>query len=303
MSINQNNRPLISVIITCYNQEAVIAATLSSVLEQTYSTWECLVVDDGSIDQSAREIDKFVEKDERFSYLYQHNVGVASARNLGFSKSIGEYIQFLDADDLLLPEKLACQVDHFLSDETIDVSYSNHQHYFREKEQYKIFQFEEIDPLPLKQLLSGWQNGVSLPTHSPIFRRSIWSNNELPYPEDYSNRCEDWVFLVLVAARNKKFAYLDKVLCTYVIHNENFTRDIKESCIAAIQAAHYLEDKIPSDLQKDFVSDVIDRSLTRFHEAKKPEVLYASRNWQLGNLLTRPVFFLYRSVQKLFGRR
>ena len=139
--------------------------------------------------------------------------------------------------------------------------------------------------------------------HAPLYRRSIWAEEELPYPEDYHGRCEDWVFLVLVASKGVKFAYLDKVLCTYFIYDESFTSDIGDSCTAAIAAAQYLEDRIPKQHRDGFVSGVIRRSLDRYHNAKKAEVLYASKNWQLGNMLTKPFFAVGKAFQRAIDKR
>lgn len=90
----------ISIIIPCYNEETVIRKTLSMVHNQTYKNIEIIVVDDGSVDQT-KEIVKDVELSyPNTHYFYQSNSGVSSARNLGIKKSTGQYIMFLDADDM-----------------------------------------------------------------------------------------------------------------------------------------------------------------------------------------------------------
>jgi glycosyltransferase involved in cell wall biosynthesis len=289
--------PKISTIITCYNQTKDIAEAIGSVSKQTFSEWECIVVDDGSTDDGAKVIGEFVRSDERIKYYFQKNAGVASARNAGFRRARGEFIQFLDGDDLIDPQKFEIQVDHFRADKTIDVSCVGHRHYYKSKGLFEIYHSEPIEAYPLRQLLQDWQGRLSFPPHAPMFRRSIWSEGGLPYPEDYKERCEDWIFLVLVAAKNVKFAQLDKVLCTYVIHDMNFTADVRNSCVAAIRAAQYLEENIPATFRDGFVAGVIERSLERYLEAKKPEILQASRNWQLGNWMTQPFFKLGRGIK------
>lgn len=97
---------LVSIIIPLYNAEKYIAETLDSVLDQTYLNWECIIIDDGSTDSSKDLINEYCKKDPRFNYYYQYNSGPSRARNYGIKLSIGDYVQFLDADDVILPEYL-----------------------------------------------------------------------------------------------------------------------------------------------------------------------------------------------------
>lgn len=98
--------PLISVVIPCYNAERWIAATLRSVLSQDWENLEVIVVDDGSADDSA----SLIERDfPQVKLLRQKNQGVAAARNHGIKSATGEWVAFLDADDIWLPEKLKAQ--------------------------------------------------------------------------------------------------------------------------------------------------------------------------------------------------
>lgn len=108
-----SSSPLVSIIIPTFNREDLILETLDSVLAQTYQNWECLVIDDGSTDRTARLEDELVRKDPRFQYHLRpalYPKGACCARNYGFSLSKGEYIQWLDDDDLLAPAKLELQV-------------------------------------------------------------------------------------------------------------------------------------------------------------------------------------------------
>jgi GT2 family glycosyltransferase len=98
--------PLVSVIVPAYNYGRFLADALDSVLAQTHAEWECIVVDDGSTDDTAAVVRTFTELDSRFRYERQENAGLAAARNAGLRLSRGELIQFLDADDLLAPQKL-----------------------------------------------------------------------------------------------------------------------------------------------------------------------------------------------------
>ena len=98
--------PLISVVIPAYNAEQFLDETLESVLSQTYENWECIIVNDGSTDNTESVAKKWCEKDARFRYFYKENSGASDTRNLGIKKARGEYIAFLDADDLYMPNFL-----------------------------------------------------------------------------------------------------------------------------------------------------------------------------------------------------
>jgi glycosyltransferase involved in cell wall biosynthesis len=106
----QNNM-IVSVIIPCYNVEGFISECLDSVISQTYKDIEVICVDDGSIDGTVSILKEYRSKyPELIQVLQQVNSGAPSARNKGLSVARGEYIQFLDADDLLLPEKIHHQI-------------------------------------------------------------------------------------------------------------------------------------------------------------------------------------------------
>lgn len=96
--------PLISIIIPTYNRADLIGQTLDSVLNQTYINWECIIIDDGSTDDSLVVIQQYIDKDARFLYLSRPSYkkkGPSSCRNFGIEKAIGEFVVFLDSDDLL----------------------------------------------------------------------------------------------------------------------------------------------------------------------------------------------------------
>lgn len=109
--------PLVSVIIPAYNAETFIDQTLNSVLSQTYTNIEVLVVDDGSQDRTAELVASIAQRDQRVILLQQSNAGVAAARNLAIEKSNGEYIAPIDADDIWYPSKIEKQVECILQAE------------------------------------------------------------------------------------------------------------------------------------------------------------------------------------------
>ena len=108
-----NTTPFISVIIPAYKAASYIEETVRSVLNQTYTHFELIIVDDGSPDDQDQIIEQLCKEDSRIRYIKQKNGGVSSARNHGFQLSSGKYIAFLDADDVWLPKKLEYQMAVF----------------------------------------------------------------------------------------------------------------------------------------------------------------------------------------------
>ena len=106
MNYETNRNPKVSVVIPVYNNEKYIRETLNSLKDQTYTDFEVLCIDDGSSDNSSKIIQEFEAKDQRFHYYFQENSGAGPARNNGLSKATGEYISFLDGDDLYYPDSL-----------------------------------------------------------------------------------------------------------------------------------------------------------------------------------------------------
>jgi teichuronic acid biosynthesis glycosyltransferase TuaG len=102
---------LVSIITPSYNSSRFVADTVQSVLIQTYTNWELLIVDDCSKDNSVEVISSWVERDERIKFFpLQKNVGAASARNVAIAEAKGQYIAFLDSDDVWMPDKLEKQI-------------------------------------------------------------------------------------------------------------------------------------------------------------------------------------------------
>lgn len=101
--------PLVSIIIPVYNAEKYILETIHSIIHQTYENYEVIVVDDGSTDSSIELIEHL--EGNRFKIISQKNRGASAARNIGIKNAYGDYIQFLDADDLMHPDKIKNQIE------------------------------------------------------------------------------------------------------------------------------------------------------------------------------------------------
>src|SRR3954453_47588 len=98
---------LFSVIVPCFNLATYLPETLASVSAQTYRDWECLIVDDGSTDNTEEVATEWMRRDSRFKLLSKPNGGVSSALNYGIERSAGDYLLFMGADDIIYKEYLA----------------------------------------------------------------------------------------------------------------------------------------------------------------------------------------------------
>jgi len=109
--------PLVSIIIPTYNRAHLIGETLDSVLAQTYTNWECIVVDDGSTDNTDELLATYCVKDSRFQYHHRpkdRQKGANACRNYGFELCKGEFVNWFDSDDLMMVNKLELQVKYIL---------------------------------------------------------------------------------------------------------------------------------------------------------------------------------------------
>ena len=103
--------PLVSILIPAYNASRYLAETIQSVMNQTFSAWEMIIVDDGSQDDTYSIAREFAGRDSRIQAVAQPNAGASAARNHAFRLSKGQWVKYMDADDLLNPDSLAAQVD------------------------------------------------------------------------------------------------------------------------------------------------------------------------------------------------
>ena len=123
--MNEQTKPLVSILIPCYNCEKWLAETLESALVQTWKNIEVIVIDDGSTDETQAVIGNI--KHPKLRYIYQHNQGVSAARNHGIYVAKGELIAFLDADDSFLSNKLIQQREMFVADPSLGLVQSGWQ--------------------------------------------------------------------------------------------------------------------------------------------------------------------------------
>ena len=228
---------MVSVVIPCYNYGAFIADTIASLIDQTYEIWEAIVVDDGSVDDTRSRVAALMQEDSRISYVYQLNQGVSVARNTGISHARGEFVLFLDADDLLTASKLRAHVEHFYRCPEVDISYSGYR-YFSDSKRDQLFTNYKLDSMEERgQLFLGGGKDVfpvfirknPLPIQAGIFRRSILQRTG--FFEASMRALEDWDFMLRSILRGAFIAPLgDSTALTLIrVHPGSATRNISFS--------------------------------------------------------------------------
>lgn len=210
---------MISIIIPTYNSAKFIVHALQSIFSQTYQDFEIIVIDDGSTDATKAVLEPYLD---RLYYVYQENAGESSARNHGLSLAKGEYIAFLDADDLYKPNKLERQLSVFLKDSSIDVVYNDVEVVDENLQFISILKSEEVYEteqdflcmLLVRQIVPG-------PASIMLKRECIDSG--IRYPEQYKN-AEDYQFIIELAMHHR-FKYLEEALYVYRRHSKNLTNN------------------------------------------------------------------------------
>lgn len=148
------NQLLVSVIIPTYNYGSLISETLISLQRQTLKRWECIIVDDGSSDNTAGVVDDIARRDPRIRYLRQANQRQAAAKNLGLAHARGEYVQFLDADDFIESHKLERHVTYLEEHPKVGIVYGNARYFRTGNENERLYSMCE-DNKPWMPEISG----------------------------------------------------------------------------------------------------------------------------------------------------
>lgn len=214
--INETHtKGLVSIIIPCYKQGKYLPECIESIKSQTYKNWEIIIIDDGSPDETEIIFHKISSEIKNIRYIKKNNGGLSSARNAGLLICKGEYIQFLDADDLLEPNKIEFQINFLSNNIGTDIVYGNAK-YFDDAESTKIYRsnlsidapnIDWIDRLALSSgsTLNKIINGNLFPVCAAILRKKVFYRVGL-FNEALSSH-EDWEIWVRMALQNAIFNY------------------------------------------------------------------------------------------------
>jgi glycosyltransferase involved in cell wall biosynthesis len=228
MTLTTSSTNLVSIIIPVYNREQYIGAALESVLSQSYRPLEIIVVDDGSSDRTAEIVKRF---DDQVSYVYRANGGPAAARNHGLALASGEFIAFLDSDDLWPATKLETQIRYLLGHTEVQYVIGKAT-YFAEPGTTLPSGFRE-------ELLDGGRTAQLL--QAMVARKSVFDrvgnfNIQLRTAEDVDWFCRANDLKIPMAA-------VEEVVLNIRVHGENTS--LKES-----HNNHYLMQALRQSIQR-----------------------------------------------------
>jgi glycosyltransferase involved in cell wall biosynthesis len=214
--------PKVSIIIPVYNVEKYLAECLDSAIGQTLRDIEIICIDDGSTDRSPEILDEYAKKDSRIIVIHQKNAGPGLARNVGLDLAKGEYIAFLDSDDVMKPtlcEKTVQTADRENADMTYFLYRTNHSH---QKSKFEHFVLEgKGNKLDIEDLLTNcilW---------SKLWQTEFIKNNQLRFPVDFFG-VEDGVFNWQALSLNPKFAFIPEQLIWYRVTPDSLTLSFKK---------------------------------------------------------------------------
>lgn len=214
----QNATPTVSVIIPVYNVEAYLRECLESVSHQDYDNWSAVVVVDGSPDGSERIAREFAERDTRFRVVSVPNGGLGSARNVGFQESDGEYVFWLDSDDVLPPAALSALV-HTAVDTHSDIVAGYAEDFGAAP--FPTRYWTQSGPLfNTQRTVTASSDPRVLDDHvvwNKIYRRSLLAENSIDFPAGV--HCEDMVFSARAAFVADKITILPQLVYRHRRHD------------------------------------------------------------------------------------
>lgn len=243
----------ISVIVPCYNQSHYLDEALQSVLDQTYTYWECIIVNDGSTDHTEEKALAWCKKDDRFIYIKKENGGLSSARNRGLENVKGNYIQFLDSDDILDTRKLELSLS--------DLGKNNHERAkivltnfrrFTDNRNNSTGAFCALIPdlFNFRAVLLKWESVFSIPIHCGLFDINLL--NDFRFPEELKAK-EDWIMWLYLFQQDPNVCFIDEPLVYYRSHQKSMTNDVKHMLENHMKAILYLRTMIPETDYIDFL--------------------------------------------------
>lgn len=275
--MTNNTLPKVSIIVPAYNNGEYIGEALDSVIAQTYPHWECIVVDDGSTDNTRKIVADYYQKDSRITYLYQENSGPSVARNNGIANTSGEFILPLDADDKIADTYIEKAVNHFLKHPETTLVYCRISHFGKCNGEWNIGDYNHTDLIYGKCI---------------IFCSAMYKRNDYIQTSGYNPNMrhgyEDWDFWLTLLNANSIVHKLDEILFFYRL------KQISRSTILcnSFHTETYIQ--LISNHKKLF--DLY--SLFECYNCKRElEQIRKSHAYRLGKFLLRP-FYTIKKLMK-----
>lgn len=228
-----------SLILPIYNVQDYLEDCLSSIHNQNFKDFECLLIDDGSTDHSSDICERFVEEDSKFKYFYKKNGGFSDARNFGLDRAVGEYVFFIDSDDLISTNALS-EVDSCISKHMSDIVYFD----------YKKFHAEKDEPLPQFEL-SVPSNSIRKISNVILTKKPNFAWARVAKREMYIKNCfpvgfiyEDVLTSPLLSARARAVSYIEHELYGYRKRSNSITTGSAEKQFRLFETLRLLKENV-----------------------------------------------------------
>lgn len=277
---------LVSIIVTCYNYAQYLDEALLSVVEQTHKHWECIIVDDGSSDNTVEIANKWCEKDDRFIYLYKENGGVSSARNLGIKNANGAFIVTLDADDKYDKTFIEKAISVIIENDEIGVVSCWGICFINDK------QLSENRPTGRSILDFLFKNAA---IGTSLFRKECWEKAG-GYDGDSANGYEDWEFYISVCKLGWKVFIIEESLFFYRQHEKGSRRTRMNQQYKDNMAYIYIKHK---DLYLSHYEDFVNHFLGSIESEKKEYLKIKNKiEFKIGTAILKPFRFIKSFIKK-----
>lgn len=222
----------VSVIVPVYNVEEYLSRCIDGILNQSFNDFELILIDDGSLDKSGRICDEYSKKDSRIRVFHKKNGGVSSARNLGIDKAIGEYVMFVDSDDVIASSTLQRCYTYASTNDIDLLQYSLTRQYD------ELGNIKGVTP-PMSVLDYINENRLIVGIGGSFIKRSIIQEHKLRFDESLK-LAEDLIFIHNILAHSQKCQRIYDLLYYYRDNinsssNNKRTEDMMKSCMAEIE--------------------------------------------------------------------
>lgn len=207
---------LVSVIVPVYNVEKYLEECLNSIVTQNYAHLEIILVDDGSTDSSSHICDKFAKKDNRIEVIHKKNGGLSDARNIGLKRAKGEYILFVDSDDVI-SNNMILELYNSIIQENADISVCSFDHFKntlpnRNQKNDHIY-VSESGPQSVASIYDNTLKNASFVAWNKLYKRKLFTKYKILYP--YGKINEDTFVTYKVLYYAKKVVFINQNLYHY----------------------------------------------------------------------------------------
>lgn len=207
---------LISIIVPIYNTEKYLSKCLDSILAQTYTNWEAILVDDGSPDNCGMICDEYAAKDTRFKVIHQLNQGVVAARNKAILHSKGDYLSFVDSDDTI-SETMIEEMIELAHKKSLDIVWCDMKWIYGNQSKIETVLISKDNHINIKKILT-----TELPGYlcNKIIKKSFWESCCI-HTDNNATMWEDTYISLQLLANNPQNGYINKGLYNYNKTNED----------------------------------------------------------------------------------